>query len=33
MASNYEIINTDQYDADYDEIADYYIEKFRLSLN
>lgn len=29
MASNYEIIYTDQYDADYDEIADYYIEKFK----
>lgn len=28
MASNYKIVYTDQYDIDYDEIADYYIEKF-----
>ena len=29
MVSNYKIIYTDQYDIDYDEIADYYIEKFK----
>ena len=28
MESNYKIIYTNQYDIDYDEIADYYIEKF-----
>ena len=31
MASNYKIIYTDQYDIDYDEIADYYVEKFKNS--
>ena len=29
MKSNYQIIYTDQYDIDYDEIADYFIEKFK----
>ena len=29
MASNYRIVYTYQYDIDYDEIADYYIEKFK----
>ena len=29
MESKYQIIYTDQYDIDYDEIADYYIDKFK----
>ena len=29
MEDKYQIIYTDQYDIDYDDIADYYIEKFK----